>query len=179
MAGIVVPHLNSTLGHSMKYLVQIAALVAFACVHSAQACRPNPDPMWQVSGPVSLKDYERIYVGVVVSVRLTSYISELRQTDGDGGEVTIIGGSMPFDFEVFPQEFLKGSAEGPQRESSGGCSIAEAKLRDQVLVFQMRGGATSFRVLGQGNFQADERYISHIRKCLAGTCLPTQWRYLK
>ncbi len=155
----------------MKRLSRIVFLFSLVWVQSANACRPPPDPMRHVSGPSSLKIYDRIYIGEVVSVRLTRYISDLKRTDGDYDEVTLVGGSMPFDFEVFPEEMLKGTTEKPQLESSsGGCSIWEPKLRDRVLVFQKKDGTTRFFVLSDENHLVDESYVSNVRKCLVGKC---------
>lgn len=159
----------------MKNLLIALALAGTAL--PAYACHPRPDPMYGVMGPDDLKFYQRIFVGEVVAVRLTEHIAQLQRDDQHLESLTIMGGTLPFEFEVYPSEVMHGSVDKPQGLKAGGCAVTEPALHDRVVVFQGSDGWTRFHVLQgatvSGVATDADHYVAGLRACLAGACNST------
>jgi hypothetical protein len=150
--------------------------IFFACLGlPVSACRPRADPPFRLSAIDSLARFERIYIGTIVAVRLTYLIENLEQQQlnqneqEEFSETTIIGGSTPFEVEVFPREALRGEASTKHTFSAGGCDVTEPNVRNDVIVFVKADGATSFYNLSHDKPVASA-YLAQVRKCLAGSC---------
>jgi hypothetical protein len=122
-----------------------------------------------------LKHFERIFVGEVVAVRVTEHINQLQASKGSELEtLELMGGSWPFDFEVYPSEVMKGPVTSPQRLKAGGCLVAEPALYDRVIVFEAADGWARFRVLRGAKARETsteaESYVADVRACLASAC---------
>ena len=156
----------AALGLSMRIPVLLLVFAFGSHCDVAQACRVTArDPLSSVNDLSELSTYQSIYVGKVVSLVLSSSIDQLRKRS-ELEVVELVGGTLPFEYGVFPEEVLKGSASEPQVAVAGGCAVFHPTMLDRVIVFRKEDGTSHFRVLRDGGAE----YVMRVRKCLTGSC---------
>jgi hypothetical protein len=153
----------------MKHLARFLFVFLVSAHQSSWGCHPRPDPMYGVKGPADLAEFESIYVGSVVGLRLTSTIAQLEKnldSDSELGIVEVIGGTSPFEFEVFADQVLKGAVVKLQMAVAGGCNVRFPEMMQRVIVFR-RADATAryFSVEKTG-----ASYIDLVKACALRSC---------
>jgi hypothetical protein len=153
----------------MNIFTRFLFVLLVSAHQSSWGCHVRPDPMYGVKGPADLAEFESIYVGSVVGLRLTSTISQLQKnsdSDSELGIVEVIGGTSLFEFEVFADRVLKGAVAKPQTAIAGGCSVRFPEMMQRVIVFRRADGtARYFSVEKTGS-----SYIERVADCALRSC---------
>jgi hypothetical protein len=156
-------------GSAMKTFASLLLVLLLTTPEASWGCHAPRDPMLGVDEAADLEQFELIYIGTVVGVRLSSNIAQLEEMESDEealGIVEIIGGTNEFEFEVYPDQVLKGLPAKPQVAVAGGCNVGWPKLMESVLVFRRADGTSQYRYIeGLGS-----DYIERVVACTSGKC---------
>ena len=154
----------------MKTFASLLLVLLLATPEASWSCHAPQDPMLGVNEAADLEEFELIYIGRVVGVRLSSTIAQLEKASESEeealGVVEVVGGTNPFEFEVYPDRILKGVAAKPQVAVAGGCSVGLPQMMESVIVFRRADGTSQYRyVEGVG-----AAYVERVVACASGKC---------
>jgi hypothetical protein len=155
---------------SMKTFASLLFALLLTTSEASWSCHASRDPMLGVNKASNLERFELIYIGRVVGVRLSSTIAQLEEAaeskEEQLGLVEVVGGTNPFEFEVYPDQILKGAVAEPQMAVAGGCDVELPKLMESVIVFRRADGNSQYRYIED----VGAAYIERVVACVSGVC---------